>query len=476
MRTNLLMVENLSEEISKYIYQDILDSDKPHENFLPQQKVYATKPQGHLRRTVKLDPVAEYFIYDVIYRNKGVFRPQVSESRRSFGYRFKDGAQIPVHIAYREYKDALTEYSGKYKYNLKFDVASYFNSVYHHDIAHWFASKESISGTDSNALGQFFREINSGRSVDFLPHGIYPCKMIGNEYLKYVDLSGSLKCEKIVRFMDDFTLFSDDLSVIRQDFIRIQQLLGQYGLNVNPAKTLYNTRNGDVQATISGIRQSLKEIVTEEIEIYSASDVEVAEIEVEVEKKLDKDQIASLLALLKDDTLEEADADLILGFLRSHSDSILEYLPMLLSRFPNLIKHIHSVCSGVSDKPALVGILLEYLKSDAYFLEYQLFWLGVIVEDYLVGQEGYGDVMMRIFELSSDFKIARAKILEIPEAGFGFKEIRNEYLKTGQSDWLSWASAIGSRSLKPAERNYLVDYFSKGSRLNYLIASCVKKL
>ena len=34
------------------------------------------------------------------------------------------------------------------------------------------------------------RLINAGRSIDFLPHGIYPSKMIGNEFLKLVDLSG----------------------------------------------------------------------------------------------------------------------------------------------------------------------------------------------------------------------------------------------------------------------------------------------
>jgi hypothetical protein len=47
---------------------------------------------------------------------------------------------------------------------------------------------------------------------------------------------------------------------------------------------------------------------------------------------------------------------------------------------------------------------------------------------------------------------------------------------TGQSDWLSWSSAIGARTLKAAERNYVLDYFSKSSPMNYLIASGVKKI
>jgi hypothetical protein len=64
----------------------------------------------------------------------------------------------------------------------------------------------------------------------------------------------------------------------------------------------------------------------------------------------------------------------------------------------------------------------------------------------------------------------------MPTDQFGLKELRGDYLKTGQSDWLSWSSAMGSRSLLPAERNHILKYFAKGSPLNDLIAGCVMKL
>lgn len=475
LKTNLLVTEKHENEVSEYIYKKILDEKQIADNFLPQQRVYATKPRGHLRRTVKLDPVVEYFLYDITYRNRDIFRPEVSEARRSFGYRFMGGGHISVHNAYKAYKLRLVENNAKFKHNLQFDIASYFNCLYHHDISHWFAARPGVSEVDGNALGKCFREINAGRSVDFLPHGIYPAKMIGNEFLKVVDLSAQLKSSVLVRFMDDFTLFDDDPNVLRQDFLRIQQLLGQFGLNVNPSKTFYDKSIGDMEETLSALHESLIKIVDEIHEIHGASGVDFVCVENEVATNLTDEQADALLALLKDDALEEADADLILGFLRSHSDSILEHLPVLLRKFPNLTKHIHSVCSTVSEKDELAVVLLEYLKKETFFLEYQLFWLACIVEDHLIGHGCYGDVLMRIFELTQDFKIARAKVLEIPEQGFGFKEIRNEYLKTGQSDWLSWTSAMGTRSLKAAERNYVLDYFSKGSPLNYLIAGCAKK-
>ena len=453
----------------------VLSTDHPEDNFLPQQRVYATKPRGHLRRTVKLDPVAEYFIYDVVYRNRGVFRPEVSELRRSFGYRFENGQHIPVHAAYAQYKQELTACFEQYKHNIQFDIASYFNSIYHHDVAHWFEAKGAVTAIDSGALSQFFREINSGRSVDFMPHGIYPAKMIGNEFLKFVDLHGLLKSHKIVRFMDDISLFDNDPNILLADFHRIQKLLGQFALNINPSKTAFDNSVGDVKETLSEIRESLKEIVTEYETILTASGVAIEETDIEVENTLDSKQIEALLALLQSESLEETDADRILSFLRAHSDSLLEHLPALFRRFPNLIKHIHSICAEVTEKSDLAAVILDYLKERDDFLEYQLFWIGAIVEDYLLSHGCYGDILLRLYELTPDLKIARAKVLEIPEQGFGLKEIRGEYLKTGQSDWLSWSSAVGSQSLKAAERNYVLSYFAKASAMNYLVSEAVKK-
>jgi hypothetical protein len=477
LSTSKLMVERHSQELSDYIYQKVLNDSESSDNFLSQQRVYSTKPNGHLRRTFKLDPVAEFFIYDIVYRNRQIFRPQVSNSRRSFGYRFSTGNYISVHAAYREYKETLQEYAESYSHSISFDIASYFNSIYHHDLAHWFCTKAQ-SEDDCQAFGRFFREINVGRSVDVLPQGLYPCKMLGNEFLKLVDVSSNLKSSKLVRFMDDFTLYDSSATTLRQDFQRIQQILGQYGLNINPSKTLYDARVGDVSEKLNEIKEALSEIIEDFEPVYGASTVDDLIVsEIEIENPLDADQVRTLVDLLKNDEADESDADMILGFLSNHaeSDHLLEVIPELLSRFPNLVKHIYSVCANVEDKEALKGVISDYLAEDDSYLEYQLFWLVKIVEDHILQHVSCGDLLIRLYELTGDHKIARAKILEIPKQDYGLKELRFDYLKTGQSDWLSWAAAMGSRSLISSERNHLLTYFSKGSPLNYLVAECVKK-
>jgi hypothetical protein len=69
LRTNRILIERGEDELKAYIAQ-CLDQARTGLSFPAQHRVYADKPGFHLRRTVKLDPVAEYYIYDVIFRNQ----------------------------------------------------------------------------------------------------------------------------------------------------------------------------------------------------------------------------------------------------------------------------------------------------------------------------------------------------------------------------------------------------------------------
>lgn len=83
---------------------------------------------------------------------------------------------------------------------------------------------------------------------------------------------------------------------------------------------------------------------------------------------------------------------------------------------------------------------------------------------------------MGIYEHSESYEIASAKVLEIPDQTFGLKAIRVRILKSGASNWRSWASTIGAWTLPTAERNHVLGYFANGSPMNYLIPNCVKQL
>src|SRR5260221_1049785 len=236
--TNLILCQRAAGALLEYIYQKITPGESAGGSFLIQERVAATKQRNHLRRTFKLDPVAELFLYEIVYRHRAKFRHSRSTSRRSFGYTFSGGLLTSPSDDYRKFKKATAEAARKFKFTAEFDIAAYFNSIYHHDLATWFADLNP--GEDDVAIfGKFLRQINAGRSIDCLVQGIYPSKVIGSHSLNFVEHQPSLEADVQLRFMDDFVLFSNEMSKLQRDFLRIQKLLGERGLSINPAKTYF---------------------------------------------------------------------------------------------------------------------------------------------------------------------------------------------------------------------------------------------
>jgi len=426
------------------------------------------KAGWHLRRTFKLDPVAEVFLYDLVYRNRAIFRKSFSKKRECFGYRFVKGEPIDATSAYRGFKGAYSDHANTYKYGISFDVASYFNSIYHHDLVGWL-DERSAPEEDVARFGKFLREINSGRSIDCLPQGLYASKMIGNDFLKFIDNSNRLKSTILIRFMDDVALFSNKREDPSSDFYVIQDLLGQKGLSVNPAKTLTIEDKPDVQKKVDAVRKSL--LKKRRRLIITGYDVEIRETE--TTRNLTSKEIASLKKMLAQPHLEEEDAELVLALMGSHSADVLARFGDLLREFPNLAKNMYVFSRYISDREALSSTILDYLKRTPIIPEYQLFWLGMMLEDYLLDTRVAGELLDSLYTHPWATSISKAKILEIPETRFGLSELREEQLKEGKSDWLAWSAAVGSRGKKKASRNYVLNYFKNGSSINKLIAEII---
>ena len=283
--TNFIVINNAKEEIKKYIADKILVATELSSNFLPQARCHSAKHGLHLRRTLKLDPVAEFYIYDLIYRHRRSFKGDHSTTHRSFGHRFKEGKAVSLSASYRVFKKHVSEASSKYKYSLKMDIASYFNSLYHHDLVKWFDSNRAQN--DVEGFGKFLREINSGRSIDCLPQGIHPCKVIGSEFLKFIDENKFLKSDRLYRFMDDIYIFSNRKNHIDHDFILLQEIAGEKGLNFNNSKTKHGyDSNSDIDKEIEFVRKKLLTYRYEIIKTYYGEE----EIEIEDQLSLDQEQ------------------------------------------------------------------------------------------------------------------------------------------------------------------------------------------
>ena len=432
--TNRLLVTQHTEAVANFVYQEILISGT--HQFLPQMRVYASKPGFHVRRTVKLDPVAEFFVYDIIFRNRATFRRDFNPSRRNFGYLFANGGVVSSGESHRHFKMQVVQASQQFNYWAKFDISSYFNSVYHHDLVTWFREDANRTNDDIEAFGKFFREINAGRSLDCLPQGITPCKMIGSHFLKYVDNSARLQSELLLRFMDDFYLFSNNERAVIEDFTLIQRLLGDKGLSINPMKTkIGQVAVADIRRNVDAIRGRL---LQRRNDIVEASGVEETEetTDEEAQSILSQAEVEYLLDLLRNNDIEEEDAELVLALMRDHSSDIVGYLEDFLVRFPNLSRQIYYFCRYIDDTNDLRVILSRLLSQPNYLSEYQLFWMAKIVQDYLLLTPQVGEVIIGLLDHPNASQISKAKLLEIPERRFGLPEVRLEHIRTGSSDWL----------------------------------------
>jgi hypothetical protein len=472
--TNRVLVELGEAEIQDYIGK-CLDDQEPAYGFAPQKRVFVSKPHGYLRRTAKLDIVAEYYLYDVVYRNRALFRKPHASDRTHYGYRFENRAPIAATKAYKGFKGGLAAYGATFAHSRSMDVATYFNSLYHHDIVAWFHDRNA-SNEDAEGLGQLLREIAAGRSVDCLPQGLYPAKMIGNDLLRFVEEFHDLKSDQVIRFIDDIVLFANDEQAIEDDFQTIQRLIGDKGLSLNSRKTRINDhKEASIDTAIDEVKSEL--LRRRRIVITTGYDEEGAEIvrKAFIKAPLSSEEMAYIEGILDKPDIEEEDAELLLTILRGYAARLEKRLPYIVETYPHLAKNVHGFCADFEDKEALAEMLLALAKKHDRMPESQLFWFCAILADQLMGTSKASALISVLFNHRSATVITKAKILEIPDIRFGLQDLRNEHLANGQSDWLGWASAVGSRVLKPASRNHRLKYWAKGSNMNHLVATIILK-
>jgi len=301
------------------------------------------------------------------------------------------------------------------------------------------------------------REINSGYSIDFLPHGLYPSKMLGSHFLSYIDHSEQVKCEKMIRFMDDFMLFSNSKEVLIKDFQTIQKILGLKSLNLNSSKTvLFQENTYSIHKAIDDI----KDQILEKIHLSSGSGMDYEEYD-DVVGELSDDEIEYLISLIDEDNATDLEAGLIFDCIHEHKPDVYKYITNFLYRFPHLAKKIFHKCTSIKEYDKLSESINSLLETSPFLSEYQLFWLAKIVERYLIDTALAGQLLTLLYEHKDATNITKAKILEIPESRFGMPELREVHLKNGSSSWLAWASAIGMRKDSKQSRNHLITQVSE---------------
>jgi hypothetical protein len=300
-----------------------------------------------------------------------------------------------------------------------------------------------------------------------LPHGYHPCKVLGSAFLHIVDRGAAIRSKLLIRFLDDIHLYSNSAKDLDADLLEIQRILGEKALFLNAEKTVHiDVTAGDVESDVDSIKASLLQIRSEWIEVSG----DLVEEEVAEYDRLTGEQSEYLLTLLRDPTLNEADAELVLTLLSDHGEEILDRMASVWPAFPSLSRPIYNFVTRESAEPTDVASLARrFLKKAANASEYQLFWLAKMLADAGARDERLGPTLTSIYEHRNATAVVRAKLLEIPENDFGILELRERVLRSGQSDWPSWAAAVGCRTQEKSARNKQINNLRGLSSLSRVI-------
>lgn len=469
MRTILSEDEytKVSEVISNKQIQKVNEIAQSY--FLIQPWVYALKDKKHYRQTFQLDPIAYIFIYDFVYRNRSSFQKQEYSDRECFGYTFNGDTYNSQSEEYREFISELHYLKTQFEYMGKIDISNFFNNIYHHDVVSYIA--RVINQHESEKIGKFLREINEGRSTSCMPQGLFPMKVIGSNFLSFIEASRDLKSEKIIRFMDDIYFFSDSEETIKQDIFSVQKILGEKGLSLNEEKTSIIIGEVESENDIETVKTSLLEKRRLAINSYTG---EFDDDEID---QLTGEETEFLHGLLHNEkNIEDEDIELILSLLMTTEAETLELTRLVLNSSPQLTKNLYYNLKRnymrITD--SIITEFETYIDK-SFIPEYQLFWITKIIIDFTVLNESIANLLVTIYRHPAVTNIVKCLILEIPENNYGFLEMKKNVAR-GHAPELIISAMVGLLSHEKSNRNQIYKYVGKSNSMLRTITVALSSL
>lgn len=466
LKSTARFIELGADQLRNLIHNNIFDSSKKTDSFSTCPIVYALKDNRHLRRMLFLDPAASFYIYDFLIKNYRLFQIDTKKRKRKYyGYALKNKKSLSSFTQYHTFRKRKYELKSKYRYFAKADISNCFNSFYHHDVVSYLRSH--LPEDESIQFGQFLREINAGTSINCFPQGIYPAKSIGNNYLSFCERSFDLKSAAIIRFLDDFFFFDNKMSVIEQDIIVLQQLLGARGLSLNEGKTKFGSKSSDFEEKkLDSIKKSL--LVKRE-KIFSYDEIQEENV------ILDSAEVEYLKNILKSNDVSEEDVELALSIFKQDKEETEVLIDIVFNLYPHLIKDLHRHMIDIEDDGELWDAIANKISVD-FLTEYELFWLVRSIIDIYTFDEKSAELLFKIFKHPCSSPIVKAAILEFTDNGYGLDDLKLQQLRSGAEGIIASSAVAGLEKLEKSKRNQIFKYISNSSPYLHTLCSIMSKV
>lgn len=463
LTSSVRLIESGRAALDKFIRDNVLDREKATTSFLACPTVFALKDHIHLRRTFVLDPFALLYLYSFVLRNRVYFQAPGPGLRRMYGYSFSKGVPVDSFADYHRFRRRKYKLKDEYNYFAKVDISNCFNCFYHHDIVE--AMESRIGLKESQEFGQFLREINAGTSVNCFPQGLYPAKAIGNWFLSFIETSGHLKSPAIIRYIDDIYLFANHSHTVREDVLRLQHILANYSLTLNPDKTRLGSRRDDFEereideVKIRLLKKRERKALYDDIN--EAFDDELSEDDEEDDISLDDEEREYLKSLIGSREADEEDVELALSLLRDDVEAQMMLAEIVIDNFPHLMKSLHGMIGTIPGHgPELWDMITSKLRQTV-LTGYELFWIVRIIADYYELNGNTIGSMLRAHQHPASDMVVKAAVLESPEMSHGLEDLKVDRLRNEPGNLAGMAAAVGLGAMGKGKRNQLYKYAAR---------------
>ena len=297
----------------------------------------------------------------------------------------------PLGKCFHQFEEAMIDKSEKYKYCIKTDVTSFFETIYQHFVISQLDAiniqKPMISLLEKALLA--WRE---DKSYGLL-QGMYPSDLYGNYYLTQIDYFLELKQFDFIRFVDDIYIFSNSDYELRKILVEICNTLRQQSLYLNESKTWFNTskkicsQQMEFDELFNEVTQMLDSMTDDDRKNFFDNaygfqcdwdEDEVKEVNV---NEIDGFRLDVLEELYAQKNAACYQKDTIIKFClplltKSHSMMPFPTIKEDLHTYPHLTKFYSAYLATIDkDNPIITSKIEEILIENHFIFQYQQMWL-----------------------------------------------------------------------------------------------------
>lgn len=394
-------------------------------------------------------------------------------------------------ISHKKFLNYFYNSVENYKYCLKTDVASYFESINQHFLINLLHSLEIelpiIRLLEKSLLS--WSQMNSYSIIQ----GHFGSDILGNFYLTSLDYFFKINDYDYCRFVDDIYIFKDDKIKLCKLLVEICNKLRKQGLFLNESKTkIMNSEEIFIQETefdrmFSEINQMLDEVLEDDSDFFEAG----YGFQVEWDDELDNEEETQIegfrldlieeLYSVRDEAQWQRD-DIIKYcfplFALAQSDFPLDSIKKEIITYPYLIK-FYSIYLATIDRTNddITKIIEELLLSKCLIYDYQYHWLfSSLLYRNKVDSEVIDFAFKQLRNKQKHETIRSICSIIISRFGTGaqLRALRDEY-ENEPSYFVKSAILYGTRYFPKDERQACHRAWSGHSELNNLIIKSLAK-